>query len=460
MAGCDESQTLDVRAAPELLGAAPRLVLLALLEGAAQALVLPERGELILGREPTCGLRIDHPSVSRQHARLLVGEQLSLVDLGSRNGTHVHGAPLRPGVGAALVPGAVFTLGRVPVVVQRVAAGAPTVPLAALSGARAEPGGDHELVSTSALRALLEVVDRIADTDLSVLITGETGVGKDVVAEALHRRSARRRAPLVRLHCAALSPSLVETELFGHEKGAFTGATSAKPGLIETAHGGTVFIDEVGELPPEVQVKLLRVLEDRRVMRVGAVRAHVADVRFVFATNRELEAEVQRGAFRRDLYYRLAGMTLAVPPLREQRGDLPRLARAFLERAAARLGRSTPTLHEDVLPHLVAHDWPGNVRELKNVMERAVALCPGEEIGVQQLALSGAVAARGTEVAVARAAPGAAAPEVEREAQAIAEAIARCGGNQTEAAALLGISRRTLLHRLDRYELPRPRKRC
>jgi transcriptional regulator with PAS, ATPase and Fis domain len=222
--------------------------------------------------------------------------------------------------------------------------------------------------------ALYEQAERAARSSISVLVLGETGVGKDVLANAIHRASPRSRGPFLGLNCSAISESMLEAELFGHEKGAFTGAVQARPGLFESASGGTVFLDEIGELPLATQVKLLRVLEDRRVMRVGGRKAIDVDVRFVAATNRDLESACARGAFRSDLYYRLAGLTLTIPPLRERREEIAPLARLFAERSARQLDRATPTIPPVAVTQLESYPWPGNVRELRNAMERAVVL--------------------------------------------------------------------------------------
>jgi transcriptional regulator with GAF, ATPase, and Fis domain len=211
---------------------------------------------------------------------------------------------------------------------------------------------------------------------INVLLLGETGVGKDVFARAIHRLSPRRNQPFQRIECAALTEALAESELFGHARGAFTGAMRDKPGLLEMADGGTVFLDEVGELPPRLQAKLLHVLETRRLTRVGALEGRAVDLRFIAATNRDLEAESLAGGFRRDLYYRLCGFTLTIPSLRERRGDIAPLARALVRQCCQRLGRDqVPALTPAALARLMAHDWPGNVRELRNAVERAVLIC-------------------------------------------------------------------------------------
>jgi transcriptional regulator with GAF, ATPase, and Fis domain len=314
---------------------------------------------------------------------------------------------------------------------------------------------------------------------LSVLLLGETGVGKEVLAEEVHRRSPRRKKPFLRLNCAAVTETLLESELFGHEKGAFTGAVTTKPGLLETANGGTVFLDEIGEIAPSIQVKLLRVLEERMVMRVGALKAAPIDVRFVAATNRDLEAEIARGRFREDLYYRLAGITLAIPPLRERTGEIAPLAQAFMAAASAQSERK-PQLGREALEVLESYSWPGNIRELRNVIERAVLLSAHGTIRPEHLPMD---KMRATYAAYLRPAPAAidapppaSSPALslpaeassthaldalypgEAERERIIATLELCRGNQTKAAKVLGMSRRTLIYRLERYGLPRPRK--
>jgi DNA-binding NtrC family response regulator len=230
---------------------------------------------------------------------------------------------------------------------------------------------------SAALMRLLEHVGRVAPTDSTVLLLGETGTGKELIARAIHARSARRERVMVKLNCAALPRELVESELFGHEKGAFTGATQQRQGRFELADGGTLFLDEVGELPLEAQAKLLRVLQDQEFERVGGTRSLRTDVRLIAATNRDLREQVEAGTFRSDLYYRLNVFPLAVPPLRERREDIPRLLRHFLRRAARRLGKRLEDASPACLEHVLAYDWPGNIRELENFVERAAILAEG-----------------------------------------------------------------------------------
>lgn len=327
------------------------------------------------------------------------------------------------------------------------------------------------VVSDPGMRDVYELARKAAQALLSVLLLGETGVGKEVLAQAIHKLSPRRDGPFVALNCAAISESLLEGELFGNERGAYTGANQARAGLLESANGGTVFLDEVGDLPLAVQVKLLRVLEERRVLRVGGRTPVPIDVRFVAATNRDLEGEASRGEFRTDLFFRLNGITITIPPLRERVSEILPLSLRFAEAAARQLGRATPTLSQEAAEHLLRHGWPGNVRELKNVIGRAVVLS-GDEIGVDALPPSLVSRVRAsTPPPSSRVAPpqaGGGPDSHDRalrselaalERQRIVEALERCHGNQTAAADLLGMSRRTLVSRLAEYDLPRPRKR-
>ncbi|HEX9102943.1 MAG TPA: sigma-54 dependent transcriptional regulator [Polyangia bacterium] len=300
------------------------------------------------------------------------------------------------------------------------------------------------------IQRLFELLKRVAPAKTSVLIGGESGTGKELVARALHHLSPRADQPFVAVNCGAIPDALLESELFGHVKGAFTGAHADKPGLFAAADGGTLLLDEIGELSPQMQVKLLRVLQERTVKRVGAVGEEEIDVRVVAATNRDLEAEVERGAFRRDLFYRLNVIQLQLPPLRARREDIPLLVEHFVKKHAAALGHTITAVEPDALAALVDYDFPGNVRELENLIERAVTLEPGERITRASLpeltrkARPAAVAAGGfpddgvdLERVVA---------DYEREL--IAKALERARGVRKSAARLLGISFRSLRYRL------------
>lgn len=306
------------------------------------------------------------------------------------------------------------------------------------------------IVRDEAMKNLYELVERIARGTISVLLLGETGVGKEVVAEAIHRASPRRGTPFLRLNCAALSETLLDSELFGHERGAFTGADEARPGLLESARGGTVFLDELGEMPLATQAKLLRVLEQRQVIRVGGREPIDVDVRFVAATNRDLEAEVVRGTFRQDVYFRLNGAVLAIPPLRERPAEIEALAARFAAEAAAELGlTSAPEIDDGAAEALLAYGWPGNIRELKNAIHRAVLLTSSDRIEREHLPLE--------KLSLPDERPATAGERDER--RRILDALEKTAGNQTRAAELLGIGRRTLTTKLTKYGIRRPRKR-
>jgi DNA-binding NtrC family response regulator len=321
------------------------------------------------------------------------------------------------------------------------------LPLAVGQGSRAQHRAAPAMLGVSrAIRDLLEQVRQVAGSNAPVLICGETGTGKELVARSLHEQSPRAAAPFIAVNCGALPDSLLESELFGHARGAFTGADRAKSGLLENANGGTLFLDEVGEMSPALQIKLLRFLESHEIRPLGATESRLVDVRIVSATNRDLEAAVHDGAFRQDLLYRLNAVTLYVPPLRRRRVDIPFLAQHFAEELGEAHARRV-TLDEQFLSALARHDFPGNVRELRNALERAIALAaPGEEIGPRHLPPQ-------LGEAVAEPAPsGTLRERLERvEIEALREALQRCGGNRTHAAEALGLSRLGLRQKLRRH---------
>ena len=325
-----------------------------------------------------------------------------------------------------------------------------------------EREASHELLGESAaMQALRERIDRMAALDAEgmlppVLITGETGAGKELVARALHFRGPRRERPFIEINCAAIPPQLLEAELFGHERGAYTDARERRIGLIEAADGGTLFLDEVGDMELALQAKLLKVIEDGRFRRLGSVQERQVQLRIVAATNQDLEARVAQGAFRADLLFRLRVLQLKVPPLREREGDAVFLARRFCERFAQRYRREGLVLAPEAEAAVAAHRWPGNVRELRNVIEQAVLLAAGQRIEVADLMLpasdvTSAAAPQGQPAAGATADPGSALDRAEREL--LLKALADAQQNVSQAARDLGISRDTLRYRMEKHGL-------
>ncbi|HEY6005760.1 MAG TPA: sigma-54 dependent transcriptional regulator [Anaeromyxobacter sp.] len=316
---------------------------------------------------------------------------------------------------------------------------------------------EQEIIGrSSAMEEVRQMVDKVAAARTTILLLGESGTGKEVAARAIHVRGGRRAQPFVAINCGAIPEGLIESELFGHEKGSFTGATDSKPGLFEVAGSGTLFLDEVGDLPPAVQVRLLRALQERRVRRVGGNRDLPVAARIVAATNQDLAVEVEKGRFREDLYYRLNVIQIRLPPLRERRDDVPLFLEHFLLRFGAEYGRERPRLTPDAERLLLAHDWPGNVRELANVVERAIALSEGDEVDVPALPPN----LRGRPEASAVPAASVKLPEAGIDLQAhidgveralIEQALARTGGVKTEAAHLLSLTFRSLRYRLAKY---------
>jgi transcriptional regulator with GAF, ATPase, and Fis domain len=476
--------------------AADGLFLVAFLTEGIRVTRLPSDTTLTVGRTSACDVRIDHLALSRRHFSVREGRPPMVRDLSSANGTRVNGVKLRPNeatpveLGHLIEAGGVFFMLRDHDPRTEFRAGT------AWPASANVPRGGAVVVEDPAMVRLHRLVEMVARSTLPVLIVGETGVGKEIVSTAVHARSPRANRPLVRVNCAALPESLLESELFGFEKGAFTGASQAKRGLIDSADGGSFLLDEIGEMPLATQAKLLRVLESGEIMRLGALKPRTVDVRFIAATNRELPVLVAQGRFRRDLYYRLNGITIPIPPLRERPAEIAKLAQAFLATAAARAGRPAPALSAEAVALLERHTWPGNVRELKNVMERAATICTGGELGLDHVLIdpdlsdtpvpdahpptrsspppttlpspvlpippmppvpsTGPAPTRGD----VRAEPRGRLLRVdaETERRLIERALEEAGGNQVRAAQILGISRRTLINRLDLFGLKRPRK--
>ncbi len=399
---------------------------------------LPESGSITFGRSQGADVRIDDASVSRLHAALHVGQTFAIEDLGSSNGTRVAGRAIEAGKRVTLHPNDKVEVGAAALIID--------LPTPGQRDADIDKGGLR-------LGGAAELIARAAPTPLPVLLVGETGVGKEVAALAIVAASPRAQAAFVRLNCAALSEALLESELFGHERGAFTGAEAQKPGLIEAAHGGTLFLDEIGELGLGAQAKLLRVIESGEVTRVGAVAPRMIDVRFVMATNRDLQQRIAVGAFRQDLFYRINGVTIVIPPLRARPTEIVPLAERFTRDAAKRIGRPPIPLAPETTALLAAHAWPGNVRELRHVIERAVLMFQPSVVLPEHLP---------PELLQAAPSPPVTSPAPLRgeqsERQRVEAALAQAAGHQGRAAELLGISRRTLSDRLDQLGVLRPRK--
>lgn len=307
---------------------------------------------------------------------------------------------------------------------------------------------DNIIGKSAEMQRLLTTVRKVADTKASVLITGESGVGKEVIADALHTLSSRREKACIKVHCAALSETLLESELFGHEKGAFTGADSLHKGRFELAHGGTIFLDEIGEINQSVQIKLLRVLQEKKFERVGGQQTIDVDVRIIAATNRNLEEEVKAGRFREDLYYRLNVIHLEVPPLRERKDDIPLLIAAFLDEFNRENGKEIKGFSQAAKAALYKYEWPGNIRELRNCVESAVVMAGGNEIALEDLPPTVSKASRAETISVPM---GITLSEAEK--LIIEENLAANKGNKSRTADVLGIGRKTLHRKLAEYGL-------
>ena len=310
-------------------------------------------------------------------------------------------------------------------------------------------GMESMIGQSSSMREVFDTIRQVAPSRATVLIQGESGTGKELVAQAIHRMSAQAKGPFVPVHCAALAHNLLESELFGHEKGAFTGAAERRRGRFELADGGTLFLDEIGEVDANTQVKILRVLEERRFERVGGQETVDVDVRLIAATNRDLQKLMEEGRFREDLFYRLYVVVIRLPPLRERTGDVPLLVQHFMTTLARENNKTISGVTPEAMEMLTAYPWPGNVRELRNAIERMVVLCRGDKLSVRDIPaqLKAAVPHRPT------ATGGAELSLQDAEKRMIVEALKSHGGNRTKAASQLGISRRTLHRKLNEYGL-------
>ncbi len=380
-------------------------------------------------------LVLSDPTVSRSHA--VIEEKADgyvLRDLNSTNGTFLEDVRIREGY---LEAGSLIRLGQTEMTFSPLEERIETV----------QSSSDHFgglIGSSSPMRAVFGLLERVAPTDIAVLFQGETGTGKELAARAIHSRSRRAEKPFVVFDCGAVAPNLIESELFGHEKGAFTDAVKSRQGAIELADGGTLFLDEIGELTPALQPKLLRALDRHEVKRVGADQALKVNVRVVAATNRDLEKEVKAGRFREDLFYRLSAVSVPLPPLRKHREDIEPIAEHLLTGISAVMGKKLKGLAPEAAEALRAYPWPGNVRELENVLGRAAALSDGSRIEVRDLFLS-----QGKKTDMLESLSGKTLEEIEKAA--IHATLKAASGNKTKAAKVLGIAYSTLYEKMKKY---------
>lgn len=401
-------------------------------EGSGKGRSVEITSGLTIGSRPDCDLHVEDQTVSRKHAEILrTAEGFLLQDLGSTNGTFLNGVRVDR---AYLRNGAVVTVGETSIVFS-------TGEDSALRGERVPSTfGQMVAVSEPMLKAFT-LLEGLAASDLTVLIEGETGTGKELAARAVHDRSPRAKRPFVIFDCSTVPGQLMESELFGHAKGAFTGASEARPGAIEEAEGGTLFLDEIGELPPDLQPKLLRLLDLKEFKRVGTSNRKIANVRFVAATNVDLEDQVRKDLFRKDLYFRISAAKVTLLPLCERPKDILALASYFLETINRKQAKNL-TLKKDALGALAKHQWPGNIRELKNLLETAVALCSSDTISAADLPF---------QVVTSRSSMGGSLAGAEE--QAVRDALEKAGDNKRKAARLLGIAPSTLYAKMKKFGL-------
>jgi DNA-binding NtrC family response regulator len=417
-----------------------------------------------IGRDRGCEVVLGAEGISRKHCLLERTRDggLFLRDLGSRNGTFVNGERIEK---ARLKEGDKVGIGEAQLRIESLQVTEPRAKDATTRDLerpreRAPEGAVTFIAESPEAKQVLRLVEKAAPTDSTVLVTGESGTGKEVVARLLHARSGRRTGPFVDVNCGALAPTLVDAELFGHEKGAFTGADKRREGKLELAKGGTLLLDEVGELALDAQVKLLRVLEERKLVRVGGKDEVAVDARLVTATHRDLEQLVKEGKFRQDLFYRLEVIRIHVPPLRERKADILPLARLFLGRFRQRTGRAVEGFSPDAERRLLEHAWPGNARELRNVVERAVVLGEGTTVGADDVYIPHAADSADAPPAPAvssDSAPLGPPPSLaEVEKKAVERALRYVSWNKTKAAEILGIRRPTIYEKIKLYDLKPP----
>lgn len=456
--------TAETEISNEAAGQRSSQSLVVITKGGCFAIPVTWGHRYVVGRAPDCDVVIDDASVSRTHAAVTVGAHPLIEDLRSTNGTKIQGCTMVPGTQTPVEFGVAVEVGAATLILHRSTRARSSAPAACTACP------EDIVVHDPTMQRLYATLGVIGPTTLSVLLLGETGVGKEIFAQALVRCSERSDAPFVTLNCAALPESLLEAELFGAEKGAYTGATHSKKGLFEAAHCGTLFLDEVGDMSPSTQTKVLRAVDTGEVQRLGSATARKLDVRFISASNRNLRDLVAAGAFRADLFFRLNGITLTLPPLRCRMTDILPLARHFLTQASLELGRDPPRLSDEAEDLLQRHPWPGNVRELRSAILRAAVLCRGANVLPEHLLLQeetreasgvaslGPFAEQATTRLPHQAELRGAMDQVEREH--VLAALAKTNGNQTRAAELLCIARRTLIKKMIRHGIERPRARA
>jgi DNA-binding NtrC family response regulator len=426
---------------PIELGPGPGRVRLIVTRPNGDVLRVPVRGRrLKVGSSPDADLILDDPHVSRMHCELEPGPNgLVLRDLGSMNGTFVGGAQVKEVV---LTPGALVTLGAHRIIVEGDMT-VPPIPIAEQFG--------NAVAASESMKKVFAVLRKLAPSEVTITVLGETGTGKDVLARAVHEESPRSSGPFVVFDCGAVTATLIESELFGHERGAFTGAVAERQGAFERAKGGTLFLDEVGEMPLDLQPRLLRALEQREVRRVGGGVEIPVDVRVIAATNRDLAAEVAASRFRQDLFFRLNAAVVQVPPLRDRKEDLSILVETMI-------GETKGNVHiaMSALNALAAYDWPGNVRELRNVLHTALAMVDGPVMDVRHLMFPAAGglanAAKKGELTLDQMQLGGQSLEA-LERAAIRQTLERENGNRTRTAKVLGIAPSTLYEKIKKYGL-------
>jgi transcriptional regulator with GAF, ATPase, and Fis domain len=434
-----------------------RVLLLVYHEHGVETVLLDRGARIVVGRELPSDVVVAEHSLSRQHARFTVIDgRVEVEDLRSTNGTRINGRPMDR---CTVKPG------------DEVMLGAVTVSVHAIAGAWSRPpevGGREAgglVMESAAMRDIVEKVASLARAVAPVLLRGETGTGKEEVSRLIHEGGSRRDKPMIPVNCGAIPATLVESFLFGHERGAFTGADQPRPGIFEAANGGTVLLDEIGELPAAAQATLLRTLETRRVVRVGSTKEIEVDVRIVAATHRDLEAMCAAGTFREDLFYRLNVCMLEIPPLRERREDIAPLAERFVRQANEVNDRSVRSIDPDAVALLLQYDWPGNIRELRHCLTGAVVMTKSETIGVRDLPerVRRDAARSPAHVGVVRTppsreghAPGVKAQKDRFEAELLVTTLREVGWNQTEAAKQLHMPLRTLQRHLRSLGIKRP----